>query len=246
LSNAETDKKNSSGTNPLTKGTTNENSIRDSKRLSGTYRNSIAYLQKQNVFNDMNNMVTSESMVLMSGFNEKYVENLRNLNMEQEELRRRTMGFHDRQRFTQRQSISAQKNLSILRSSVMKARKENRNVSEILPRETIAKIVTEYADEMEPEEVEDIAEQLIEAQCPDMMTGIKHPNFVLLVIMCIGSTVYNFFMNAAWKAYAMEKTGKKGAELSLILSIAAIFEAISGLMAGGMLMLIPFKYFYIA
>lgn len=40
----------------------------------------------------------------------------------------------------------------------MKARKENRNVSEILPRETIAKIVTQYADEMDPEEVEDIAE----------------------------------------------------------------------------------------
>jgi hypothetical protein len=128
----------------------------------------------------------------------------------------------------------------------MKARKQNRNVSEILPRETIAKIVTQYADEMEPEEVEDIAEQLIETQCPNMLTGIKHPNFTLLVIMCIGSTVYNFFMNAAWKAFAKEKLGKGGSELSLILSIAAIFEAISGLMAGGLLMFIPFKFFYIA
>jgi hypothetical protein len=219
---------------------------RESKRLTGTYRNSIAYLRTQNIFNDINGGATSESMVLMYGMNEKYVENLKNLNQEKEELRRRTMGFQERERFSMRKSISAQKNLTILRNSVMKARKENRNVSEILPRETIAKIVTEYADEMEPEEVEDIAEQLIEAQCPDMMTGIKHPNFLLLVIMCIGSTVYNFFMNAAWKAYAIEKTGKKGSELSLILSIAAIFEAISGLMAGGLLSYIPFKYFYIA
>lgn len=221
-------------------------SVRDSKRLTGTYRNSIAYLKTQNVFNDINNMASSESMVLMYGMNQKYVQNLRNLNQEKEELHRRTMGLHEMQRYSLRQSISAQKNLTILRNSVMKARKENRNVSEILPRETIAKIVTEYADEMEPEEVEDIAEQLIEAQCPDMATGLKHPNFTLLVIMCIGSTVYNFFMNAAWKAFAKEKLSDGGTELSLILSIAAIFEAISGLLAGTFLMFIPFKYFYVA
>lgn len=70
-------------------------SNRESKRLTGTYRNSIAYLQAQNVFSDINNMASSESMVLMYGMNEKYVDNLRNLNQEKEELRRRTMGFHE-------------------------------------------------------------------------------------------------------------------------------------------------------
>lgn len=224
---------------------TEEVLARDSKRLSGTYRNSIAYLQNQNIFNDINNVVGSETMVLMFGMNDKYVKNLRNLNEEKEELRRRTMGYHERERYSMSHNMNAQKNLAILRDSVMKARKQNRNVSEILPRETIAKIVTEFEDEMEPEEVEDIAEQLIETQCPDMATGLKHPNFSLLVFMCVGSTVYNFFMNAAWKAFAKEKLTDGGTELSLILSIAAIFEAISGLLAGGLLMFIPFKYFYI-
>lgn len=70
-------------------------SVRDSKRLTGTYRNSIAYLKTQNVFNDINNMASSESMVLMYGMNQKYVQNLRNLNQEKEELHRRTMGLHE-------------------------------------------------------------------------------------------------------------------------------------------------------
>lgn len=82
-------------------------SVRDSKRLTGTYRNSIAYLKTQNVFNDINNMASSESMVLMYGMNQKYVQNLRNLNQEKEELHRRTMGLHEMQRYSLRQSISA-------------------------------------------------------------------------------------------------------------------------------------------
>ena len=80
---------------------------RASKRLSGTYRNSIAYIRTQNFFNDINNGASSESMILMYGMNEKYVENLKNLGQEKEELRRRTMGFAERQRYTQRKSISA-------------------------------------------------------------------------------------------------------------------------------------------
>jgi hypothetical protein len=79
---------------------------RESKRLTGTYRNSIAFLKNQSVFNDIN-MVSSESMVLMYGMNEKYVDNLRNLNEEKEDLRRRTMGVRERERYTQRKSISA-------------------------------------------------------------------------------------------------------------------------------------------
>jgi hypothetical protein len=223
-----------------------QSSVMDEKRLTGTYRNSIAYLQTQKVFSDINNMVASESMVLMYGMGDKYVDNLKSLQVEKEENRRRTMGFQERKRWTERKSISAQKNLMVLRQSLMKAKTTNKNISEILPRETIAKIVTENADEMAPEEVEDIAEQLIESQCPDMKTGMLHPNFFLLVIMCIGSTVYNFFMNAAWKDYAeSQQIQATESQLSLILTIAAIFEAVSGLIAGGLLLFLPFKVFYI-
>jgi len=233
--------------NSLAEGNTlrQAGSTQDNKRLTGTYRNSIAYLQTQKVFSDINNMVASESMVLMYGMSDKYVDNLKSLQVEKEDNRRRTMGFSERKRWTERKSISAQKNLKVLRQSLMRAKNTNKNISDILPRETIAKIVTENAEEMAPEEVEDIAEQLIESQCPDMKTGMLHPNFFLLVIMCVGSTAYNFFMNAAWKDFADEKQiSATDSQMSLILTIAAIFEAVSGLIAGGLLLFLPFKVFY--
>lgn len=229
-----------------------ENNIRmqtmkDTRRLTGTYRNSIAYLQTQQVFSDIQNMVSTESMVLMQGMSGKYLENLKSLHKEREDNRRRTMGFSEKKKFAERRTITTQKNLKILRESLMRAKETNKNITDILPRETIAKIVTENAEEMDPEMVEEIAGQLIESQCPDMMTGIKHPNFIVLVIMCVGSTIYNFFMNAAWKEFIqfteIEVDPNKE---SLMLTIASVFEAGSGLIAGALLLFIPFKYFYIA
>lgn len=221
--------------------------MKDSRKMSGTYRNSIAFLQTQQVFSDIQNMISSESMVLMQGMSAKYMNNLQSLHKEQEDHRRRTMGFQERKRFSERRTISAQKNLKVLRESLMRAKETNKNIAEIMPRETIAKIVTENADEMDPEVVEEIADQLIQSQCPDMMTGIKHPNFAILVIMCIGSTVYNFFMNAAWKEFiAFTEIKVDPNQESLMLTIASVFEAGSGLIAGAMLLFIPFKYFYLA
>lgn len=220
---------------------------KDARRLTGTYRNSIAFLQSQQVFSDIQNMVSSESMVLMQGMSSKYIDNLKSLHRENEENRRRTIGFQEGRASLDRKSVSNQKNLKLLRESIMRAKETNKNIAEILPRETIAKIVTENAEEMDPEVIEDIAGQLIESQCPDMWTGIKHPNFTILVIMCIGSTIYNFFMNAAFKEFiTFTEIEVDPNEEDLILTIAAIFEAISGLIAGGLLIFIPFKYFYIA
>ena len=215
----------------------------DPRRLTGSYRNSLAYLQSQKVFSQ--HLMASQSMVLFYGMSADLRSNLNNLHKEKQEYRRRTMGFDERRKMTQKQSQQAQETLKMLRSSLMEAKNKNTNIAEILPRATISKLVLEYADEMKPEEVEEIAEQLLETQCPDMKTGLNHPNFWLLVIMAIGSTIYNFFMNAAWKDLTQLKVKDiNDSEMSLILTVAAIFEAFSGLVAGALLHYLPFKYFY--
>lgn len=66
--------------------------------------------------------------------------------------------------------------------------------------------------------------------------------------MAFCSTSFNYFMNATWEKYAMIQDPSLKTEktkLDSILMIAGTFEAISGLLAGGLLQKLPFKGYYI-
>lgn len=63
--------------------------------------------------------------------------------------------------------------------------------------------------------------------------------------MAFCSTSFNYFMNAAWKKYANENLGIQGEQLGLVLTISGIFESVSGLIAGTIVIYVPFKVYYI-
>jgi len=71
---------------------------------------------------------------------------------------------------------------------------------------------------------------------------------MLLLVMAFCSTSLNFFINATWVKYSTFQEPSLKTQtfrLDLILMIAGIMEAISGLLLGGIIQRIPLKRYYI-
>ena len=250
----------------------NEEEDEDDKRETneGRFRTTMVYkaslnpdgaeinLERQILLSKMKTIVTSESLMLMEGMKDKYLENLQELNQEQVQLnieretRRLTlqsnMGNVEEQpnRIT---TIMEQNEIDLakLKDSIAIATKRGIPLNKIMKKEKMLEIATNNMAKLNDVEIDIIAEEVILNQCPNFKTGLKHKNFILLATMAFCSTCFNYFMNATWKQFAktrLEDTSDSA--LSMILTAAGIFEAVSGLITGTLMLYIPFKllYFY--
>ena len=157
----------------------------------------------------MKTIVTSESLMLIDGMRDKYIENLQELNQQQVQLnieretRRLTMMTEDeRRQTTERYTTIVEQNeidLIKLKDSIAIANKRGIPLGKVIRKEEMLEIATNNIDKLNEEEIDIIAEEIIINQCPNVKTGLKHKNFILLAMMAFCSTCFNYFLNATWK-----------------------------------------------
>jgi len=228
----------------------NQHSTGSELQRLGITNKSVVALEKEIMVNNMRNVITSESLLLFENIPSKYLENLQMLTEEEQE--RTTLIQQDLalrspvvMRKRMNKTVADEKDFKKLQMTLLRAEKDDAKIGDYMQNEQLIAIVSENLDRLKEKDIERIAREVILAQCPSMKVGLKHPTFWILIIMAFCSTTFNYFMNAAWKTLAESRLDMKDSELSLMLTVAGIFEAISGLISGLLMLKFPFKCIYI-
>lgn len=210
-------------------------------------RRSLVFLEKQKISADMKNVVDHETALLFGKIGEKYIDNLYNLNVEEEARKTFQLTIYEQEEIKKRKSVTIENQIGIVKNRVSRARQlcEEPKLSKVLNNDQLSEILFEANNKLEADELNAIVNELLHSQCPSVKVGIRNKNFHLLLVMAFCSTSFNFFMNATWEIFVHHKIDISGSKASLILTIAGLFEAGSGLFAGIVLLNVRFKLYYL-
>ena len=81
--------------------------------------------------------------------------------------------------------------------------------------------------------------------CPSLEVALKSNAFIALAFMAYSCSVYNYFMNSAWKQYYVTKIEVSDQQMALILTYGAFANSIVRVASGFLMMKYDFKYIFI-
>lgn len=95
------------------------------------------------------------------------------------------------------------------------------------------------------QEIKRINQIIKERSCPSMRAAITSPSFSMIVGMVLCSSVYYYLILSSWKLHFKTITGLSDQQLSYILSLGSIGNAVGKGLCGILLLKIDFKKVYI-
>lgn len=85
----------------------------------------------------------------------------------------------------------------------------------------------------------------IHHDCPSLEVALKSRVFLALCFMAYSCSVYNYFMNSAWKQYYVTKIEVSDKQMALILSYGSFANSIVRVASGFLMMKYDFKYIFL-
>lgn len=95
-------------------------------------------------------------------------------------------------------------------------------------------------------EIKRIAREIREKSCPNLKTALTSPQFFSLSFMVICSAIYFYLMLTSWKHNFKKMISLKDRELSFLLSVGSIGNALGKAFCGVALLKLNFKILYLA
>lgn len=96
-----------------------------------------------------------------------------------------------------------------------------------------------------PTSILDMADKIESQECPSMKAAVLSLPFLLLCILAYCCSMYNYWLNSAWKKFFPTKFDVADSEMALLLSIGAFSNSLFRLFMGLLLTKFSFKTLYL-